>query len=82
MGAQYRSGRSSTPPRMSANPGSAPDNNFLYDKWDEDSPEKKSDCKGDTKRPHVSESKGGRGVYSGDVKADANWLEENFDDND
>lgn len=64
---------------MSANPGSAPDSNFVNDKWDEDSPDKKSDGKVDVinKQRDVMESKG---LYSGGVKADTNWLEENFDD--
>ncbi len=79
LSSQYSHGRSLTPPRISPNPGSAADSNFVNDKWDDDSPDKMSDAKigVNNKQREGVENKG---LYSGGVKADVNWLEENFDD--
>ena len=77
------SGRSSTPPRRGANPGTTVDPNFVADDWDDDDndipsrnvPQARAESKGSG-----SESRERTVSIGANVKADDNWLDENFDD--
>ena len=74
ISSHYGNGRSSTPPRQPGNPGPAVDKNFVDDNWDDESPVKK-----DFLHEKCLDVKS---TYECGVRADANWLESNFDDND
>jgi hypothetical protein len=75
--------RSSTPPRRGADPGTAVDHNFVSDDWDDEDDQRSSrrarsnrhSEDRDTDRNHPT--KPGQ-VITG-VKADDNWLDEDFD---
>lgn len=76
----HRSGRSSTPPRRGADPGSAVDPNFVAENWDND------DEDDDAPVVHRNSKGGARNSRTtpvsigSSVKADDNWLDDNFDD--
>ena len=72
----YTKHRNSTPPRMPADPGSAIDDDFL-ENWDEESPNKMDSRH--RKSPEIQYPKRSSIDTSG-VRADNNWLEENFDE--
>lgn len=73
--------RISTPPRQAGDPGITMDDNFVSDNWDDsmelDSPPIRKVNKSSTTTSNAV-AKGGS---SSGVRADENWLDEDFDDN-
>lgn len=75
-----RSGRSSTPPRRGADPGSAVDLNFVADNWDNDENDDAPVVDRNNRDSKAANSKTTHIVVGSTVKADDNWLDEDFDD--
>mmetsp|Transcript_116398 Transcript_116398/g.228377 ORF Transcript_116398/g.228377 Transcript_116398/m.228377 type:complete len:741 (-) Transcript_116398:62-2284(-) len=76
----------STPPRQAGDPGSKMDRNFVDEDWDA---EEESQSRGQSSSSAAAEAKddlqkrgrvGGQPQHQSTVRADANWLEEDFDE--
>ena len=77
--------RITTPPRMAGDPGLiAVDNNFAHENWDDDldSPKhKNNNNNNNNNEAKTTQNNGNKNKNNGShVKADENWLDDNFDD--
>jgi hypothetical protein len=71
--------RSSTPPRRGADPGASVDPNFVEEDWDDDNDAKSTRRAGRTKSSSGRDAPSASASSGPGVKADENWLDEDFD---